>query len=120
MAIKIDALSQELTKAMAAYTKDIAEGMRKATNKVTTEAVKELHSLDDPKITGDYLKGWAKKKTIDGYTIHNKKKPGLTHLLEKGHAKRGGGRVNGIVHIRPVEERANKSFEDEVMKVIRE
>lgn len=34
------------------------------------------------------------------------KKPGLPHLLEKGHAKIGGGRTRAFPHVKPAAQRA--------------
>ena len=53
--------------------------------------------------------------------IHNRTDYQLTHLLEKGHIlKRGGrtlGRVPAKVHIAPVEERAIKNLEEAIEKI---
>lgn len=58
------------------------------------------------------------KKDKKSNKIHNKTDYQLTHLLEKGHAKRNGGRVNPEVHIRPNEERAVKEFESRIKGAI--
>lgn len=64
--------------------------------------------------TGVYKKGWASRVEENRMgaqgTIYNRTKPGLAHLLENGHAKRGGGRVEGKPHIKPVEDRIAQEF----------
>lgn len=44
--------------------------------------------------------------------------PGLPHLLEKGHAKVGGGRVRGRPHIAPAAEDTFTYFESAMDKVV--
>ena len=66
--------------------------------------------------TGKYASGWTAKveevsKAFAKATLHNSTLPGLPHLLEFGHAKRGGGRVSGRVHIKPVEDEMIDAFE---------
>ena len=73
--------------------------MKKAVKKTATEVKKEI-SANAPKDTGAYAKSWAVKKTKENshsleMTVHSKNRYQLAHLLEKGHAKRGGGRVAG-------------------------
>ena len=84
------------------------------------EAVKDLKA-NSPKLTGKYAKSWTVKKVSESshgldVVVHNKKYYRLTHLLEHGHAKRGGGRVDAIVHIKPVEERVTRDLENEIKR----
>ena len=71
--------------------------------------------------TGEYAKGWRSKKTDDkGYTTYNATMPGLTHLLERGHAivnKKGYfGRVNGDHKIADAEEWGINEYESEIRR----
>lgn len=105
------------------YAAECSESIRESANAAGKKAVKTLKTTS-PKGVEDgqvhYASGWTlteeKSRYATGFTIHNKKKPGLAHLLEHGHAKRGGGRVEGRTHIGPVEEQAIKDFEEELRK----
>jgi len=121
--ISVDQLANEIAKGLAEYTKDIIEGIDGASERIVKNAVKELNA-ESPKKTGKYAKGWAVKTEkkygeTNSHIIYNKNKPGLAHLLEYGHAKRGGGRVQGKPHIGPVEEQVINEFTAEVEKVVK-
>ncbi len=104
----IDNLADEIMKGLTEYA-DLADTeMKKAVRKTATAVKKEI-SANAPKRTGKYAKSWTSKKTKETshsleMTVHSKNRYQLAHLLEKGHAKRGGGRVSGTPHIAPAEE----------------
>ena len=107
----IDAMADEIMKGLTEYA-DLADtSMKKAVRKTAKSAksVKDEISSNAPKRTGAYSKSWTSKKTKENshsleMTVHSKNRYQLAHLLEKGHAKRGGGRVSGKPHIAPAEE----------------
>ncbi|HZH62393.1 MAG TPA: HK97 gp10 family phage protein, partial [Metabacillus sp.] len=74
---------------------------------------------NSPENTGDYAKGWAKKKVGTAQVIHNRTDYQLTHLLEKGHVNRDGSRTEAIPHIKHAEEKAINEYIEEVEKVIK-
>ena len=97
------------------YVERSTETVKAVVEDSTQEAVNELKQ-HSPKNRGKYARGWTSTATKETNlaltkTIHNRT-PGLTHLLENGHAKRGGGRVEGIRHIAPVEEKMIRRFEE--------
>ncbi|WP_242259085.1 HK97 gp10 family phage protein [Bacillus cereus group sp. BfR-BA-01409] len=94
--------ASDLARELQRYANVVEEELLTAQEEVSDVAVNKLKQ-NSPKKTGAYRKGWRKKKEDIGVVIHNTQGQ-LTHLLEKGHAKVGGGRVPAQVHIRPVEE----------------
>lgn len=105
-------ISFQIAKQLAEFTEDVQEALEESANEATEEAVKTLKATS-PQRTKKYAKSWIRKKTSNGYIIHNKRYY-LTHLLEHGHAKRSGGRVAGRSHIAPVEQQTIESFEEKV------
>ncbi|PEJ75997.1 HK97 gp10 family phage protein [Bacillus wiedmannii] len=93
--------ASELARELQRYA-NVVEELLTAQEEVADVAVGKLRQ-SGPKKTGAYRKGWRKKKEGNGVVVHNIKGQ-LTHLLENGHAKAGGGRVPAQIHIRPVEE----------------
>lgn len=96
MKISVGELSYAITNAMQQYGTVVAEIVDDALDTTAKDTIEGL-KFASPKDSGKYSGGWAKKTTRSrrGFrqvAIKQSKKPGLTHLLEHGHARRGGGR----------------------------
>lgn len=123
MEIKIGNLSKTIMQELGIFEQDVVDGINEAGDKIAKAGAKKLRQVS-PKKSGDYAKGWTVKTEKEfrqptKYTIHNKNKPWLAHLLEKGHATRDGGRTKPIVHIAPVEEEIVGEYMQMVEEVIK-
>lgn len=117
--IGVSQLNNAIAKALREYTSDVEKGLEREAEETAKNAVKRLKA-SSPRRHGDYGKGWRLKRTKKGFTIHNATDYQLTHLLEKGHARRGGGApVPAKKHIEPVEQEAVHEFIDRAEKVIK-
>lgn len=112
----IDNMDAAIMDILNEYEEFTVHTVREATQKIAKEGVKALKSSSGAfGGSGKYARGWT--STSEGgrldttVTIHNRT-PGLPHLLENGHAKRGGGRVAGRVHIAPVESKLIGDYEN--------
>lgn len=112
----IDDMASEIMKGLQDYADLADEAMKKAVRK-TAKSVKDEISANAPKRTGAYSKSWTAKKVSENshslqMTVYSKNRYQLAHLLEHGHAKRGGGRVAGKPHIAPAEENGAEMLEN--------
>lgn len=121
--ISVNDLGSVIQKELAAYSDEVAEGIRKEVKAVAKETVSALKTTS-PMDTGKYAKGWTSKVEFEStedirVRVYNRTEPQLTHLLEYGHAKVGGGRVEGRAHIRPAEEQAERKLEGAIKVVLK-
>lgn len=114
-------IAEELQK----YSEEVTDKVKQIVDDVSTELVENLKQ-DSPKRPGSgaYAKSWTSKveyedNLIKRVRVYNSKHYQLTHLLEYGHAKRGGGRVAGIPHIKPNEEKAIEELERRIEEAIK-
>ena len=124
----------QLKKILDHYSAEMREAVTEAGKTVSREAAKKLRATSPKQSkSGGYAKGWTTKSErgpggVPTYIVYNKTHPGLTHLLEKGHAvanqfghyERPNGRVAAIPHIAPVEEWATSEFEAEIERRMQE
>ena len=116
--VKVDDLAGEIVLAVKTYTEEVGAAIEEAVKETARALAADLRETS-PKDTGEYAKGWTARKEGPGrYVVYNKKKPQLTHLLEHGHAKRGGGRVEGRPHIKPAKERHIPQLERKIVQIL--
>lgn len=119
---KVFNLEKTVLELLEEYGEEIGKDVVKGVETVAPEVVSKVQQ-SSPKDSGEYAKGWTMNKvTTDRgkttVTIYQKDKPTLTHLLENGHAKRGGGRTKAKKHIKPVQKWAEDALYEEVVKNI--
>nr|DAT52431.1 MAG TPA: putative tail component [Caudoviricetes sp.] len=110
-------IAKEIAQALADFSSEIEEDLEQIKEDTADEAVQELKATSPRGRRGKYAKGWRKTKQGTAIVINNREYR-LTHLLEKGHAKRNGGRTQAQPHIKIVEERVIKRFEDNVIRKV--
>lgn len=116
----IDKLTQEVDKILQEYGDDVQDNLDEIVSDLTKQGAKTLRSQSRSTFggSGKYASGWTSKTETGRVsrqgTIYNQRVPGLPHLLEHGHANRGGGRTPGRVHISTVEQALIKEFESKV------
>ena len=113
--ISVNELADTVMESLTEYANLATDDMKKAVKKAGNTAKKEI-AANAPKDTGAYGKSWSVKTTKESsnaleVTVHSRNRYQLAHLLEHGHAKRGGGRVSARPHIAPAEETAVEQLE---------
>jgi hypothetical protein len=117
-------LAAEIANTVAEYTEAVSAAIAKAVDDTAKECKAEIVAKS-PTETGEYAMGWRiKSEDIRGSgitkrIIHNKTNYQLVHLLEKGHAKRGGGRVAGKLHVEPAEQKAKEKLVAEIRTIVK-
>ena len=115
----LDTLADDIGKILEEYQDDVKQNLDQITKQIAQKGQQALKNESKSKFKGDrYWKGWKVDLQVGRLdtkaTIYNASLPGLPHLLEKGHAKRNGGRVEGTVHIAPIEEKLVAEFEKQL------
>lgn len=123
--VAADALEAAIQKVLKKYGDDLTDNVKMLARDFAKQGAKAV-SQDATGLFRDtgagYASGWTSRYETTRYsaqgTIYNQNVPGLPHLLENPHAKRGGGRTAGNKHIAPVEEKLVKEYEQAVKKAI--
>lgn len=119
----INGLADAVMEGLEEYA-DLATDSMKAAVKKAGNTVKGQISATAPERTGKYAKSWRTKTTKESataleVTVYSPTRYMLAHLLEHGHAKRGGGRVAARPHIAPAEQIGIEELEREIERSLR-
>lgn len=118
--VKIDAFAMGVDSILQDYANRVDKNTRSALRK-SISVVKEEAIAGSPECHPDgYKSGWKTRTSSTKNGLHaecgNALKPGLVHLLEKGHNTLNGKRVAGRPHLEPA---AEKGF-SELEKLLKE
>lgn len=117
---KVEDMADKIMSILDEYKDVAAEDLKQSLKKTATEVKKDIVK-NAPENTGAYKKSWTVTKVNETanslqLVVRSKDRYQLAHLLEKGHAKRNGGRVEGKPHIETAEQKGKKTLESLLKK----
>lgn len=120
--ISIDRMAESIEKELLGFRRLATDGMKMAVKKAGKTARSDINK-SAPVRTGRYAKSWKDKVTEEDsqrihVTVFSPSRYMIAHLLEYGHAMRGGGRVRAIPHIKPAEEHAEEVLLKEIGRAL--
>lgn len=118
--VSADQMAEAVMEGLLEYAELAADVMKDCVKKAGNTVKKETQA-GAPVRTGKYKRSWAVKRQRETSStlevvVHSRNRYQLTHLLEKGHAKRGGGRVKAVPHIAPAEEKGVRELEEGIKR----
>ena len=121
--VSIDQMASVIMDGLKEYADLATDDLKAAVKKTGNEVRKQIQSTA-PKASGKYSKSWSVKTTKESsngmeVTVYSRNRYQLAHLLEFGHAKRGGGRVAARPHIAAAEQAGIESFEHAIERSLR-
>lgn len=123
--VNVEQMAIEIHKQLKEYTDEVKEDVWQTAMNVSEKAVVKLRE-ESPKRKngGEYAGDWKRSTDRFGIVIYNKNTYRLTHLLEKGHQlKRGGRKIGTDVpahpHIAKVEKECIDEYVAEVERRLR-
>lgn len=105
------------------------EGLEKAVRKSIKRTAKQLRNGEfgnagKHKWSDEYMAGFSSAMTREGMTpegeVGNKAKPGLVHLLEKGHVTLTSRRTQAYPHMAPAFDSMAEDFIDDAQTCVQE
>ena len=121
--VSIDLLAETVMEGLQSYADLATDDVKKAVKKASKTVKDRIGEMAPVGKTREYAKSWRVTTTEESsyaivQTVHSPKRYMLAHLLEKGHAKRGGGRVQGTPHIKPAEQEGIQMYESMIKKAL--
>lgn len=123
MKVNVENLSDAIMQELNDYAETTADNMKASVRKAARTVRAEIQE-GAPAKTGAYRKSWSTKSTAETankleVTVYSRNRYQIAHLLEHGHAKRGGGRVAARPHIAPAEQSGIQQLEREIERCLR-